>query len=509
MKKKSLKELLLFHELAFILLIILAAAAGAVGIHLWEKSSEESNRISSLVLEVQQTRGDLYRQLKELFDAYFLEDKGARQEYDDFTIALEKHFVRLNTLAVGDEEALAIQALHRSYQEFVFETSTLFNQHKGINNQATQDAIKIALNDGLESGLFLRYEAILTSTENLLSQKQKELATQQTQTKQKSTVLLIIPLLLALILLIFSRVFLNRAIVKPIKSILNATEEISAGKLSHKVPQEGASELTDVSAAINTMAEKLLTSQETIVRTEKQAAQGLLVPMLAHNIRNPLASIRAIAQVMESPELDTESRESIIGIISTVDRLERWIGALLAYLHPLKPQIHRTSAEEVIEGAMMPLLQKMKEKSITLKCPNWPAKDTIFTDQHLLEQVIYNLLLNAIDASPANSTITIDYLTNARHFTLTITDEGVGMPFTPDASTSQLAPTTKRFGTGLGIPFSFKVCDALGGQISFTKHYVTKPTQSSITLSDDSNIQNTRAHGTRITITLPKTHTHT
>lgn len=189
------------------------------GVHLWEKSSEESNRISSLVLEAQQTRGDLYRQLKELFDAYFLEDQGARKEYDDFTIAFEKHFTRLNTLAVDEEETQATQALRRSYQEFVFETSTLFDQHKGINNQATQDAIKIALNDDLESGLFLRYEAILTSTEKLLSQKQKELTAQQTQTKQKATILLIIPLLLALILLVFSRVFLNRVIVKPIKSI--------------------------------------------------------------------------------------------------------------------------------------------------------------------------------------------------------------------------------------------------------------------------------------------------
>jgi len=362
MKQRSLKDLLLLHEFAFILLIILAATAGAVGIHLWEKSSEESNRISSLVLEVQQTRGDLYRQLKELFDAYFLEDTGARQEYDDFTVALEKHFVRLKTLAVGAAEAQAIEALHQSYQEFVFETSTLFDQHKGIDNQATQDAIKLALNDGLESGLFLRYEAILASTEKLLSQKQKELAAQQTATKQKSTILLIIPLLLALLLLIFSRVFLNRAIVKPIKSILNATGEISAGNLNHKVPQEGASELSAVSSAINTMAEKLITSQEAIVRTEKQAAQGLLVPMLAHNIRNPLASIRATAQVMESPELDADTRESITGIISTVDRLERWTGALLAYLHPLKPQMHRTSAEEIIEGAMMPLTQKSKKK---------------------------------------------------------------------------------------------------------------------------------------------------
>ena len=55
------------------------------------------------------------------------------------------------------------------------------------------------------------------------------------------------------------------------------------------------------------MAGQLASSQEALVRTEKQAAQGLLVPMLAHNIRNPLASIRATAQVMDDPTHDTET----------------------------------------------------------------------------------------------------------------------------------------------------------------------------------------------------------
>ena len=103
-KNKSLKDLLLIHELAFILLIILAATAGAIGIHLWEKSSQESNRISALVSEVQQTRGDLYRQMKELFDAYFLDDLGARDEYNNFTISVEKHFTLLKKITIGEAE---------------------------------------------------------------------------------------------------------------------------------------------------------------------------------------------------------------------------------------------------------------------------------------------------------------------------------------------------------------------------------------------------------------------
>lgn len=466
-KNKSLKDLLLIHELAFILLIILAAAAGAVGIHLWEKSSQESGRINQLIQEVQQTRGDLYRQMKELFDAYFLEDEGARAEYDEFTVSVEKHFNQLQNIAIGQAEKSAVAELHASYQQFVSETSTLFDQHQGNNNDAAKKAIQHALNTGLETGLFQRYELILGRTEKLLNQKQAELDSELKNTKRISTILLIIPLALAILLLLFSRVFLKRAIVQPLHGVLQATAEISAGNLSHRAPEEGVQELASVSLAINSMADKLASSQETLVRTEKQAAQGLLVPMLAHNIRNPLASIRATAQVMSSPEHDDETRESLIGIISTVDRLERWTGALLAYLHPLKPQPSQTRMRDIVEGGLAPLQQKLKEKSIRLNLPAWTENDCILTDQHLLEQVIYNLLLNAIDASAKSTSIDISFEVTDEEYILKLSDQGSGMPFIPDPSSISLAPTTKRFGTGLGIPFAFKVCEALGGSLTF------------------------------------------
>ena len=465
-KNKSLKDLLLIHELAFILLIILAAAAGAIGIHMWEKSSQESNRINSLVTEVQQTRGDLYRQMKELFDAYFLDDLGAHAEYNNFTILVEKHFVQLKKITVGQAEMTAINDLHASYKEFVAETSTLFDQNKGINNDATKNAIKRSLNSGLETGLFKRYEDILAHTESLLNQKQAELDKQLIDTKRTSTILMVIPLLLAVLLLMFSRVFLKRAIVKPIDGVLKATSEISAGNLTHRAPEEGVAELAAVSKAVNDMADKLGLSQEALVRTEKQAAQGLLVPMLAHNIRNPLASIRAIAQVMDDPEHDTETRENLRGIINSVDRLERWTGALLAYLLPLKPQPSSSSFKEIIEGALAPLQQKIKEKSIAITLPSWRKNNTIWTDQHLLEQVIYNLLLNAIDASSKAGSLEITLNLVQHVYVVQLLDRGCGMPFTPDPS-AMSAPTTKRFGTGLGIPFAFKVCDALGGTLKF------------------------------------------
>jgi signal transduction histidine kinase len=275
-------------------------------------------------------------------------------------------------------------------------------------------------------------------------------------------------MLLAIALLFFSRYYLKRAIVKPIQDVLRATAELSSGQLEHKVPETGAAELATLANAINRLAEELAHSQEALIRTEKQAVQGLLVPMLAHNIRNPLASIRATAQVASTPELDQEARESLQAIISTVDRLERWTGALLSYLHPLKPQPTSTSLERIIHGALEPLQLKLREKSIKLDISLPPKEEQeIFTDEHLLEQALYNLILNAAEAAPANSLLEIHSENTRQAICISIADRGPGMPFIPDPRLLSPGPSTKRFGTGLGIPFAFKVCEALLGGIVF------------------------------------------
>jgi len=464
-KPRSLKELLLIHELAFILLVILAGAAGSIGIHLWDESSRESQRINQLVQEIQQTRGDLYRQMKELFDAYFLNDTEAENEYNAYTASIEQHFATLRELVEGEEELTAIKELHASYEDFLVRTRPIFDRQLVFSSSALEKK----LNTDLESDIFERYESISGRTEGLLILKQKELQQRLTESKRTSTALLIIPILLASLLLLFSRFFLKRAIVKPIAGLVTATTQISAGKLTHKAPESGAEELVTLSAAINHMADELAISQEALVRTEKQAAQGLLVPMLAHNIRNPLASIRATAQVADSNELDADTRESLHDIISTVDRLERWTGALLAYLHPLRPQPSQARLSQIIQGSLVPLQQKLREKSIELVLPNLDKKDDhIHTDEHLLEQALYNLLLNAIDAAPNNSKLEIATRISPDHLKVTIADQGPGMPFSPEPTRLSPGPTTKRFGTGLGIPFVFKVCDALSTKITYS-----------------------------------------
>lgn len=474
-----MRDLLLAHELAFIALILLAAISGAYGIHIWDKASKESQRINVLVQEIHQVRGDLYRQMKELFDAFFLQDGEALAEYNAYTQSILHHFEYLQNIASGEEEKKAIIEIEQNYRNFVNEAPALFYQYQARPDSDSQKS----LYKDIETGIFSRYEEVSKRAEILLTLKQTELKVRLNEAKTSSIAILSIPVLLAVILLFFSRMFLKKSIVNPINAMKRATDEISAGNLTHKVPENGAKELAMLSREINKMAEDLSASRDALVRTEKQAALGLLVPMLAHNIRNPLASIRATAQVADSPDHDKDTRESLLGIINTVDRLERWTGALLAYLHPIKPQLKPAIFSNIINGAIAPLEQKLLEKKMTLDKHLSSVHVEILTDEHLLEQVLYNLLLNAIEASPKNSTITISSQLVNHLLEINILDLGPGMPFTPDPSALSPGPTTKRFGTGLGIPFAYKVAEVLGGSISFSAN---------------------QPHGTHIKLSLPQ-----
>lgn len=475
----SLKQLLLIHEITFVLLVALAGAAGSYSLHQWQEASRESVRINKVVQEIQLTRGDMYRQMKELFDAYFLADPTANEEYSAFAVSIAGHFDNLKKLAKGKDEIHAVSELELSYTQYLLETGRILQQRSYISYQELSQV----LNSDMEVKLMSRFEHTSGVTENLLTRKQRQLEANLDNSRRAATVLMLISIALGLILVTFSHGFLQRAIVRPLASLMRATMEISAGNLTHKAPESGTSELATLSRAINDMASELALSREALIRTEQQAAQGALVPVLAHNIRNPLASIRATAQVADSPQLDNDTRESLHAIMGAVDRLERWTGSLLAYLHPLKPQLSMTYASSLIQGALTLLEPRIKHKNIEIKLDGFGENDMFLADGHLLEQALYNLLHNAVEASPTSSIIDITCSATPTHITLSIADRGPGMPFVPEYHALQPGPSTKRFGTGLGIPFAFKICEAHGGQLNFADR---------------------QDGGTVITITLPR-----
>ena len=276
-----------------------------------------------------------------------------------------------------------------------------------------------------------------------------------------------IPLIIAFVIVLYTRHIMRSGFIKPIANIMTGAHEISRGKLDYHIDESGVEEVSDLANAINKMATEISNNREALLENERQAALGSLVPVVAHNIRNPLASIRATAQLLEHAETRDELSESKNAIIETIDRLGRWVNALVSYLHPLKPNLTERKASVMIDAALSLLKNKISEKQIKLKRHGWEIKQLLSVDPDLMEQALYSLLANAVDASPEKSEIKISIANPEDYIEIRILDSGPGLPFEPKPGNLEPGPSTKKFGTGLGIPIAFKICQKHGWNLRF------------------------------------------
>ena len=215
------------------------------------------------------------------------------------------------------------------------------------------------------------------------------------------------------------------------------------------------------------MANELSRNREALLENERQVALGSLIPVVAHNIRNPLASIRASAQLLDHADSKIEINESKQAIIDTIDRLGRWVSSLVSYLHPLEPNLINIEASQLVDAALEVLDNRIKEKKIKVIKGGWKNSVLLNVDPDLMEQAIYGLLANAIDASSELDILEINIINNQDTLEIQIQDSGSGLPFEPKSGNLEPGPSTKRYGTGLGIPIAFKICQKHNWQLDF------------------------------------------
>lgn len=457
-KLQTIQGALRFHELSFVVLIIMTALMSFNWAFAWQKSSEESLRLSSMNTHVQHLRGDLYRQLKEVFDVVFLNDALAIEEYYQFRNQIDGYLLRLKALAHTPTEEILIVRIEYAYNKFYQETSRFLE----VEELSKED--KLWLDEQLEEQTFRQLEMVFSDIEKYLRQQQLQLTASDERMFGKMILSEALPIILALILLSISKWFVRRNMLAPLRNVTKGAKIISTGDFQHHIPLKGLEELQLLSQAINSMADELASSRDQLIETKKQAALGELVPLVAHNIRNPLAGIRAAAQV-SIEEANEESRVVLQDIIVAVDRLENWVTSLLMYLHPLKPHLIQVTLTELTDNALSLIELQLKEKSIQVTRHGWQnTARPINIDNNLMEQAIFNLIQNAIEASPVNSAIAIHYWENAQQVGLHIDDQGAGFSQVSPIKTSQLH---KKLNYGLGIPFAQKVIKQHQGHLAF------------------------------------------
>lgn len=475
---RSIQGSLLLHELSFFIIILVTASVGIVWAFAWQQSSEESLRLTSMNNHMQNIRGELYRQLKEVFDANFLDDESAPEEYEDYTNRINGFIQELKQEAIEGRELHAVIDIEVAYQRFHGETSLLLT----ADNPSEQQ--KELLNLQLEKYTFKELEDAFGQFESLLNSKQYALADDRQKWMSQLMLLVPIPVLLAFTLLLLSRQFVNNNVLKPLARVMHGARRFSKGDLKHEIKRGGVEELVRLSDAINSMANDLAINRDRLIDAKKQAALGELVPIVAHNIRNPLAGIRAASQVTLDENTEPEIQEALKDIIIAVDRLERWVTSLLTYLHPIKAHFIYHSLTAAADNALLMMDLQLKDKDIQIRREGWDTGSTeLMIDINLMEQAIFNLLQNGIEASAVSSEIVLVYKEDIDHIELSIRDKGKGINFDPIEENVIGRDETKRLSFGLGIPFTLKVIKQHQGELIYNAN---------------------EEKGTSVTIKLPK-----
>ena len=459
----SLNRLLYVREVAFLLLLVITGLLGGSSAFFFQQNSAESVRLSDLSYVTEQIRGELFKQIQVAVRARLLEDVRALHSYNEYSKSIDNHFNRLRQNANSHDEDLAIQELHVSYRKVQKDMNAIFFDPYAADIRNRMKIIDPRFADRIIGQFEGRYRHL----RSMLTERYDALHNKLDRWSRYAPFIITIPLVLALLLVIHARTTFHREFLRPISAIIAEARRIRGGYFETQLEERGVDEVQDLAGAINKMIGDLKVNQAALIESEKQAALGTLVPVVAHNIRNPLASIRATAQALDDPDDKADLESSKRAIIDTTDRLSRWVSALVSYLHPLKPNYRLVDASTMLDAAIALLEPKLHEKHIRLNKEGWANDLRLNVDPDLMEQAVYALLANAVDASSEASTLTVRMTRLDAKLELCIQDEGGGLPFEPSPNQLTPGPSTKSFGTGLGIPIAFKICQKHGWKLTF------------------------------------------
>ncbi|MEJ2219362.1 MAG: ATP-binding protein [Desulfobacterales bacterium] len=241
------------------------------------------------------------------------------------------------------------------------------------------------------------------------------------------------------------------------------------------VPLEiGASSLKDENDVFlgNVLLFKDLTEvralRREVARSQRLASVGRLAAGVAHEIRNPLSSIKGFATYFKERYPDRpEDQQTADIMIQEVDRLNRVVGQLLEFARPISIKPKTISLEALLNDAVRLIKERAAEKNITVNTRNTTQINTAWGDPDRINQILLNLFLNAIDAMENGGELDVEISSDdSREICISVSDTGCGI--SPQDIPRVFDPyfTTKSTGTGLGLAIAHNIAEVMGGRIS-------------------------------------------
>ncbi len=215
--------------------------------------------------------------------------------------------------------------------------------------------------------------------------------------------------------------------------------------------------------------EEKLCLERKMYENEKLSSLGRLSTSVAHEVKNPLSSIKAIVQVIrEDLKKNDPLQEDLAIIVNEIDRLTKVVNQLLQFAKPGGEVKTGVKIGEVIHSALVVLNHEAKQNKIATFCQIPYDLPSILADEGALKEVFFNLLHNAIQAMPSGGKITIhaDYQPDNHTIRVSVVDTGPGIPQESLQKIFEPFYTTKQTGTGLGLSIVKKKLEDIDATIS-------------------------------------------
>ena len=284
---------------------------------------------------------------------------------------------------------------------------------------------------------------------------------------------LIAILLLAAILAPVAAWLITRSLVRPITRLREAMALAGTGNLEPPIDVGTRDEIGDLARAFASMTERLRQSRDELVQSEKLASVGQMAAAVAHGLRNPLASLRASAQLALRHPDSPATREQLREMIAEVDRLDHRISHLLAFSRPAPSHPIRERVGPLLEGLLASRKPLLAERQVTVTLDLAPDLPEITVDPVRIEQALTEVVANALDALAPGGRIRVTALEaeggeTGRRVIVEIADSGPGIPEEVLPSVFEPFFTTRAEGTGLGLAIARRFVEQSGGRLDIS-----------------------------------------
>ncbi|XJZ25790.1 PAS domain S-box protein [Bacillota bacterium Lsc_1132] len=206
-------------------------------------------------------------------------------------------------------------------------------------------------------------------------------------------------------------------------------------------------------------------TEEILHRQDKLAAVGQLAAGVAHEIRNPLTSMKGYTEFLQLDEKDPERQEFLNIILDEIERVNSIVEDFMVLAKPKAVELEEKNLVPVVKNVLSLLEFEARKKNVRLHFDCEQEIIQIECDENRLKQVFLNFIKNGIEAMPNGGDLSVTIVIQKKNVQISIQDTGVGISAEKLQKLGEPFFTTKKNGNGLGLMVSFKIIESHNGKV--------------------------------------------